>query len=297
MVGDRPNHSGASGLGCTQPHVPERKTPKTNSASPLADSSVPTRSRCGRVAGGVSAMRRATNKMTATMTTSPANTQRHEKYVVTSPPMSGPAATAIAPADATMPYARGRSAVAKFDATSATIAGMISTAPMPSRNDQPRTRTREVRREGGGERARGVDHAADREGAAPADQRADLAAGDHERRHDERIERDRGLDPGHGRVEVLGDRRDRHVHHGTVERHEELPGRERQQHGPRGFGCRIDRRHRSLSPCTSRAGGTSRACPRRPRTRRGGRRPHGRSWCPASRTVGPRARCRGTSLP
>jgi hypothetical protein len=48
-------------------------------------------------------MRRATDKMTATMTTSPANTHRQEKYVVTSPPMSGPAATAIAPADATMP--------------------------------------------------------------------------------------------------------------------------------------------------------------------------------------------------
>ncbi len=53
------------------------------------------------------------------------------------PPISGPAATAIAPADATSPYARGRSARAKFDATSATIAGMINAAPMPSRNDQP----------------------------------------------------------------------------------------------------------------------------------------------------------------
>ena len=51
--------------------------------------------------------------------------------------MSGPAATAIAPADATRPYARGRSGRAKFDATSATIAGMISAAPMPSRTDQP----------------------------------------------------------------------------------------------------------------------------------------------------------------
>ena len=48
-------------------------------------------------------MRRATSRMTATMRTSPAKTHRHEKYVVTSPPMSGPAATAIAPAEATMP--------------------------------------------------------------------------------------------------------------------------------------------------------------------------------------------------
>ena len=53
------------------------------------------------------------------------------------PPISGPAATAIAPADATSPYARGRSGRAKFDATSATIAGMISAAPTPSSTDQP----------------------------------------------------------------------------------------------------------------------------------------------------------------
>ena len=37
------------------------------------------------------------------MMTSPAKTHRHERYVVTSPPMSGPAATAIAPAAATRP--------------------------------------------------------------------------------------------------------------------------------------------------------------------------------------------------
>ena len=35
--------------------------------------------------------------------TSPANTHRHDAYVVNNPPMSGPAATAIAPADATKP--------------------------------------------------------------------------------------------------------------------------------------------------------------------------------------------------
>ena len=36
--------------------------------------------------------------MTRTTSTSPANTHRHEKYVVAMPPMSGPTATAIAPA-------------------------------------------------------------------------------------------------------------------------------------------------------------------------------------------------------
>ena len=76
-------------------------------------------------------------RIAATTITSPANTQRHDAYVVNKPPISGPAATAIAPADATRPYARGRSAAPKLEATSATIAGMISAAPMPSRNDQP----------------------------------------------------------------------------------------------------------------------------------------------------------------
>ena len=55
--------------------------------------------------------------------------------------MSGPAATAIAPAAATSPYARGRSGCAKFDATSATIAGMMSAAPMPSSTDHPKIKT------------------------------------------------------------------------------------------------------------------------------------------------------------
>ena len=57
------------------------------------------------------------------------------------PPISGPSATAIAPAAATSPYAAARRSVTKFPATSATIAGMISAAPTPSRNDQPNNST------------------------------------------------------------------------------------------------------------------------------------------------------------
>ncbi len=56
------------------------------------------------------------------------------------PPTSGPTATAIAPAAATRPYAAGRRSVGKFPATSATIAGRISAAPTPSRNDQPKSK-------------------------------------------------------------------------------------------------------------------------------------------------------------
>ena len=84
-----------------------------------------------------------------------------------------------------------------------------------------------------------VDHAADRERALAADDLADLSAGDHQRRHHERVERDRGLDPGDRRPDVLGDRRDRHVHHRAVERHQELARRQRQQHQPGGAASTI----------------------------------------------------------
>ena len=55
--------------------------------------------------------------------------------------MSGPTATATAPAAATSPYAAGRRSVGKFPATSATMAGRISAAPTPSRNDHPKRST------------------------------------------------------------------------------------------------------------------------------------------------------------
>jgi len=60
----------------------------------------------------------------------------------------GPPATAIAPADATSPYALGRFGRAKFDATRSTIAGMISAAPIPSRTDHPTEQLRDSARRG-----------------------------------------------------------------------------------------------------------------------------------------------------
>ena len=137
ITGESPSHSGAPAAGCTKPHDPERRMPNTIKPRPSADSAVPTRSIRTPFAAGVSFTRRASTRITRTMSTSPANTHRHEAYVVNAPPISGPNAAAIAPAAATSPYARGRSGLAKFEATSATIAGMIRTAPRPSRHDQP----------------------------------------------------------------------------------------------------------------------------------------------------------------
>ena len=103
MTGEAPSHCGASGLGCTKPHVPERMMAKTTMPSPAAERSVPTGSSRTPGTAGESAIRRARARMHSTITTSPANTQRQLAYVVSSPPTRGPTATAIAPADATNP--------------------------------------------------------------------------------------------------------------------------------------------------------------------------------------------------
>ena len=74
-----------------------------------------------------------------------------------------------------------------------------------------------------------VDHAADRERPLAADDRADLAAGDHQRRHHERV----GVIAPWIPVTVVptsfGDGRDRDVHHRAVQRHQELARRQRQE--------------------------------------------------------------------
>jgi hypothetical protein len=103
IEGDRPSHSGADGFGWMKPHSPVRRMPNTTSPRPIADKPVPTRSSRTRVSGFGSAIRRVRTRITATTTTSPTNTRRHDRYVVNRPPMRGPAATAIAPADATSP--------------------------------------------------------------------------------------------------------------------------------------------------------------------------------------------------
>ncbi len=78
------------------PHVPDLNRPKTISPRPSADSAAPTLSIVTPSSGGVSAMRVEKARMPAITITSPMNTHRHEKYVVQIPPISGPAATAMA---------------------------------------------------------------------------------------------------------------------------------------------------------------------------------------------------------
>ena len=74
-------------------------------------------------------------------------------------------------------------------------------------------------------------------GPLPADQVAHLAVDQDERRRDQRLESDGGLDAAGGRVQVLDDRGDRHVHQRRVD-HQHEHGRRQQQHQaaiPRAF--------------------------------------------------------------
>ena len=87
----------------TRPHVPDFKTPNTSSDSPTIDNSAPIQSNRTAPDGATSWILRSATKIAATITASPTNTHRHDANVVTAPPMSGPAATAMAPAAAINP--------------------------------------------------------------------------------------------------------------------------------------------------------------------------------------------------
>ena len=77
--------------------------------------------------------------------------------------------------------------------------------------------------------ADGVAEQAQHVGALAPDEVADLAADQDERRGDQRLERDRGLDAADGRVEIVDHRGDRDVHQRRVD--DEHEHRHRQQHG------------------------------------------------------------------
>ena len=60
----------------------------------------------------------------------------------------------------------------------------------------------------------------------------ELAAGDHQSRHRECVEGDDRLNDADRRIEVVDQLADRYVHHGLIEDHEELCGREHGQRAP-----------------------------------------------------------------
>ena len=91
---------------------------------------------------------------------------------------------------------------------------------------------REVLRERRDQRADAVDDHADREGAPAAPDVTQLAAGEHEGGHRQRVTGDRRLEVVDRRVEVRRDLGQRHVHDGRVEDHHELRRAQRNDGGP-----------------------------------------------------------------
>ena len=82
----------------------------------------------------------------------------------------------------------------------------------------------DVRADRGDQRAGPVDAEADRKDPPAPVHVAELRAGEHERRHHERVGGDRELHLRHRRIEVGDHLGDRHVHDGGVEHHHELGG-------------------------------------------------------------------------
>ena len=85
---------------------------------------------------------------------------------------------------------------------------------------------------GGQGRADAVDHEAEEEEPAAAEDVAESAADDHEGGHDQRVQRDDGLDGGDLGVEVLDQLADGDVHDGRVQDHQELGRPEDDQSPP-----------------------------------------------------------------
>jgi hypothetical protein len=79
----------------------------------------------------------------------------------------------------------------------------------------------QVLREDHGQRTDRISEQTERVRPLAADQVADLAADQDERRGHECLERDRRLDPADGRTQVLNHGRDRHVHQGRIDHEDE----------------------------------------------------------------------------
>ena len=145
------------------------------------------------------------------------------------PPISGPSAAAIAADSGDQPVGAGTLGLGEVRRHQRHDRRHDQHRPQALKERPAEHQHRQAMRQRGGQRAAGVDDASDRECALAPDHLTDLPAGDHQRRHHERVQRDRGLDPGHRRSHILRDRRDRRVHDRRVQRHHELPGRQRDQ--------------------------------------------------------------------
>ena len=209
--------------GCTKPHTLLRRIANTTRPRPAAESATPTMSSCGRrSAAGACAICRRTRRIRITTTVSagehvpPRELGRH------------PAADQRARGD------RDRGDPAEQRVRQRPLTALIRSGrerrdrrhhehgaepldPRPA--DQQHGEVRAQRRR---ERPDPIDHQPERERPVGAQDVAELRPEQHERRHHQRVHRDRRLHALDRRVEVLDDLRDRHVHDARIEHHHEL---------------------------------------------------------------------------
>src|SRR5204863_2582961 len=121
--GTSENPNGVTGefRGCSHPQLLAWSTPNTIRPRPRADSTDPTQSNppVSRSVGG-SLRRRLARRIAITTTTSPANTSRHVRLVVTQPPRIGPTAIPAPATPPSTPKAAARALPSKLEAVSAT---------------------------------------------------------------------------------------------------------------------------------------------------------------------------------
>ena len=199
----------------------QTRIPSTTPPMPTTDRIAPTMSILREPVYGTSRTSPIWLSTTAMMTTSSPKPTRHDRYVVTNPPSSGPIAAAIAAAAPTSAYACFWAAPVKLPWISDCIAGSSSEAPEPA-DDRPEDDDGgEALGQRHGQRADGVGHQPEHVGPLAADQVADLAVDQDERGRDQRLERDGGLHPAGRGVQVPDDRGDRHVHQRRVDHQDE----------------------------------------------------------------------------
>ena len=137
------------------------------------------------------------------------------------PPTSGPIASASAETPAQMPIAWPRCRGGNVAVMIESVAGFISAAPMPCTARAP------IRKPAFGASPQASDESEKiarpiDEDLAPAEHVGELAAGDQQRREDERVAGDDPLELRDRDLQILRDRGQRDVHDGVVEHdHEE----------------------------------------------------------------------------
>ena len=171
--------------------------PNTISPRPSADSAVPTRSSFTPSSAGVSFTRRASSE-----------DHRDDQHLAGEhPPPRGVGRERAADQRAQRGGDRAGGGDEPVGARALGLAEVRRDQRHDRGHDQHRAQAlqarpadhqhRQVRRQRRRQRPAGVDDAADRERALAAEDLADLPAGDHQRRHHQRVQRDRRLDPGH----------------------------------------------------------------------------------------------------